>query len=271
MRIKRGINVETGISKVIKALLSMRSVLAHAEEPVNTGEGKSSGEGNDPTPNQTPTNDPTPTGNPTQTNDPVINYEDLISKARKEEKDKLYPQITSLKNKVTELTNSNNSNLLEIGKKDARIRELEEQLTKAQSGGMNESDVVKDLNNQIATLKKELKETKDSIVSRDVIENEVKAEYEIKLYKQQVLSDNKGAIIPELVMGTTKEEIDASLEVAKNRYNDIVQGAVGRVKVPVANTGSGVGSSLKISVEDIANLDPRSSEYAEMRAKLGLK
>lgn len=44
---------------------------------------------------------------------PPINYEELIAKARKEEKQKLYGEIEGLKSQVKMLTENNNKLLLE--------------------------------------------------------------------------------------------------------------------------------------------------------------
>lgn len=65
----------------------------------------------DPRPNQ----DPKPMG--------TVNFEELIAKARQEEKDKLYPEIQSWKEK-------HNNLLLVIAERDAKIKELEGEITK---------------------------------------------------------------------------------------------------------------------------------------------
>ena len=85
----RGIKAE--ISNVVKKLIIFK---AFAEEPVKS--------------------------DTTQT----VNYEDLIAKARKEEKDKQFKNIERYKTQVETLTSQHNSDIL-------RIAELEKLLTEA--------------------------------------------------------------------------------------------------------------------------------------------
>ena len=67
----------------------------------------------------------TPQVEETSTPQPTVNFEDLIANARKQEKDKLYPQIKKLEEEKKKLVEKNNQHLLTIGEKDARIKELE--------------------------------------------------------------------------------------------------------------------------------------------------
>ena len=94
--------------KIFKAYV--RSMIAkrpfvlnvHAEEPTNTTNvtdnpegGQQGQQGEEPT-NKTPKkDDPKPSG--------TVNFEDLIAKARKEERDKLYPELNKYKEKVNNL------------------------------------------------------------------------------------------------------------------------------------------------------------------------
>ncbi len=72
-----------------------------------------------------------------------INYEDLISKARKEEKDKLYPQIESLKTQINSWTEKANTHLITIAEKDSEIAELKKQVeTLKNSKGDKDSELV---------------------------------------------------------------------------------------------------------------------------------
>ena len=71
---------------------------------------------------QTPAPNPSPTPQPTEPSQ--INYEELIARARKEEKDKLYIQIKTLKDDLKEMTKQNNKNLLEAGTLKAEIDNL---------------------------------------------------------------------------------------------------------------------------------------------------
>ena len=118
----------------------------------------------------------------------TINFEDLISKARKEEKEKLYPQITSLKTKVDELIEKSNGNLLILEQKDKEIKRLEGELEKVKDSKVEtESETVKRLQGEIKDLKANLEKAEKNKVDKTELENsirdELKNEYEIKLYR----------------------------------------------------------------------------------------
>ena len=218
-----------------------------------------------------------PTDNTAST---TINFEDLISKARKEEKEKLYPQITSLKTKVDELTEKNNGHLLTIEQKDKEIKRLEGELEKVKNSKVEtESETVKRLQGEIKDLKANLENAEKNKVDKTELENtvreELKNEYEIKLYRIEKINspEYRDSIIPELVMGTSKEEIDSSLEASKQRYEEITNSVLTKenVKLSSGNINTGSLNTKEFTVEDIMNLDPRSEDYAEFRKKIGLK
>lgn len=251
MRIKNGINTER--TNLFKKLMCIN---VFAEE-VSTD-------------NQTQQqNEPVAPETPKQ---PTVNFEDLIANARSQEKAKLYPQIDKLKEEKNALTEKNNAHLLTIGEKDSEIRELKakiEKLEKASGEGASERE--KTLLAEIDTLKAKIKEMETTVVSREDLESEIRGEYEVKLYREQKLREVGDTVIPELITGSTKEEIDASIEISKKRYEEITNRVIGSVNVPVANTNLSSVHAKDLKIEDIANLDPRSPEYAQLRAKLGLK
>lgn len=222
---------------------------------------------------ETPVVDETPEEKaPETTATPQVNFEDLIAKARQQEKAKLYPQIEKLQKEKNALTEKNNANLLIIGEKDARISELEKQLAdsnKANESNANENE--KALLSKITDLENTITNMKANTVSREELEAEIKAEYEVKLYREQKLRELGDTVIPELITGTTKEEIDASVTISQERYNQITNKVLSGVQVPVGNVSTSSFHSHNLKLEDIANLDPRSPEYAQLRARLGLK
>lgn len=221
---------------------------------------------------------------------PTINYEDLIAKARKEEKEKQYKTIEKLKGQITTLTEQHNNDLLVVAG-------LKEDLAKAESKlsttGDGDSEAVKTLKEEIKTLQesvtkltdenKKLKEVESP--SREEIEAEVRAEleaeYEVKTYKAEKMAELKDEIlVPELVMGTTKEEIDASIKSALDRSAKIKE-SLGvnsenkkqqkrTPKSPANPSISGI-QNKEISMEYLASLDVGSKEYAEVRKQLGLR
>lgn len=274
MRIKRGSKVELNTEK-IKAVIGKITLRAFAD---TEGEGEKTGaDGGDGGESKTP---------------PTVNYEDLISKARKEEKDKQYKNIERLKTQVNTLTEQHNNDLLTIADLEKKLEEANKKLTTAGSG---DSEEIKTLKATIQTLEGEKadldKKVKDYEAnkpqSREEIEKEVRTElekeYEVKTYKAQKMVELKDQLlVPELVGGDTKEDIDKSIEAALSRSEEIrkslgiVGGEGGEKKPPKrtpkspANPSGGTGTK-EVSFERLATMDVRSKEYAELRQQLGLK
>lgn len=205
-----------------------------------------------------------------------INYEDLISKARKEEKDKLYPQIDGLKKDKDALVEKCNTHLLTIAGKDEKIQELLGEIEKMKtSKGTSESEELANLRKENKKLEKQIKDMQDNAINPEEFEKKIReqvsGEYEIKLYREEKLRETGDACIPELVFGSTKEEIDASLEKSKERYTQIT-GKVTSTKinnVPPANPGNNPFGDKEINIEAIQNMPMK--DWAEERKKLGLR
>ena len=220
---------------------------------------------------------------------PTINYEDLIAKARKEEKEKQYKTIDKLKGQIATLTEQHNNDLLVKADLEKQLKEANDKLTTAGSG---DSEEVKTLKETIKTLEKDKadldKKVKDyeanKPVSREEVEAEVRAEleaeYEVKTYKATKMAELKDDIlVPELVMGTTKEEIDASIQSALDRSAEIKKNLgistdkkqTKRTPKSPANPSVSSVQDNEVSLERLATMDVRSKEYAELRKQLGLR
>lgn len=231
-------------------------------------------------------------------NTPSINYEDLIAKARKEEKDKQYKTIEKLKTQVQTLTQQHNDDLLVVADLKEKLQTAQDKLTEAGKGDSEEVNTlkttIKDLEKNISDLEKKVKDFEDNKPqSREEIEKEVRAEleaeYEVKTYKAEKMAELKDdLLVPELVGGSTKEDIDKSIEAALERSKQIRKSLGlsdddngGGKKKPTtqqkrtpktpANPSSGGSGEHEISMEYLASLDVRSKEYAEVRKQLGLK
>lgn len=276
-----GHNATLSMARVYLPVFRLLGFRAYADEqPIGTGEGGGDDSGNG-------TSGTVGTGS-------SLNYEDLIQKARKEEKDKQYKVIEKLRTELRTMTNNNNSNLIRIGELDEEVKSLNAKLTSAGSG---DSEAVKTLKKELETsnaelekVRGELKTAKDSFVDeselRKKIEDEVRAEYEVKNYRLEVLAKNTDVLVPELVTGTTKEEIDNSLKVAKTRseeirsqfspqtpqgQNNMSGNSIFAGRMPAVSSPNVQSSLASVSMQDLAKLDPASPEYAEMRRKLGLR
>ena len=243
---KRGFNTKTNlVNKVIKGII----ISAKAEEP---------------TVDETPQEEVKTT--------PVVNYEDLIAKARKEEKDKLYSQLQGKDSKINDLTEKNNSLLLGLSSKDEEIKALKNEIKGLKSANTkSENETIRGLEDDKNNLLATIDQLKNEQVQIEEIENRIKEEYEVKLYRMEKLNSVGDEIISELVTGTTKEEIDASFEVAKAKYDSIKERYVSKStqSIPVANVDTSSLNANSINATDISKMSP--SEWAEYRAKLGLK
>ena len=219
----------------------------------------------------------------------TVSYEQLIARARQEEKDKLYPQLQAEKDKVKELIQKNNELLVKMGSLQNEYDVVKAQLDDFKNNkGVNENAEITALKAELEKVKKEYKEFKagtvDEATLRQQVEAEVKQQYEVEMYKVEKLNSDefKGQIIPELVSGDTKEAIDESLAKSKARYEELIgvnrnqqqqpqQGQqLGAVPtMPVGNPNTQSFISATISAEEIQRMTPE--QWAEYRTKLGLK
>ena len=203
---------------------------------------------------------------------PVVNYEDLIAKARKEEKDKLYSQLQSKDSKINDLTEKNNSLLLGLSSKDEEIKALKNEIKGLKSANTkSDNETIRGLEEEKSNLLATIDQLKNEQVQIEDIENRIKNEYEVKLYRMEKLNSVGDEIISELVTGTTKEEIDASFEVAKAKYDSIKDRYISKTtqNIPMANVDTSSLNVNSVNAVDISKMS--ASEWAEYRAKLGLK
>ena len=222
--------------------------------------------GNEPIVNPNPAPQLTPTA-------PTVNYEDLIAKARTDEKNKLYPEIEKLKTEVAKNVERINALLISVAEKDELLKQKDKELaekdakyTALEKEGANGMDKeLKALQEQLAQLQADLAKKDEEIV-------QVKAKAEVDNYKATKLKD-LDEDFHDLVIGNSKEEIDASFAKAKEKFEKIatkygVQ-ANPQVGLPKPNP-SVVNNTYKgVKPEDIAKMSP--AEYAEYRKNLGFK
>ena len=228
---------------------------------------------------------------------PVVNFEDLVSKARKDEKDKVYPLVEELKKQNKVLTKANNEHLLTVAALEEQVKSLTEQLAKAGRGDPQEVlDLKKNLDDALKLvdgLRGELESrpqgTEDEL--RAAIEQEVEKRYEVKFYRLRKLQEAGDEIlVPELVVGDTEEAVDASIAAAIEQTKTIKAklGLDGTEKKkqgggkneeggeppkkpkpnPANPTGKGLNSLGDFDPAVIRNMTDE--DYAEWRRKVGL-
>lgn len=220
---------------------------------------------------------PLATVQPVVTSQPLISFEQLIAQARQEEKSKLYPEITSLKADKVKLTKDLNDALLQLGTKEATIMELRGQLEVAKTGTVDPEEV-RVLKEKIVTLETE----------NNVFKSEAEQASTQKLREAEILK-YEGKVIPELVTGTTVEEIAESVKASNARYLEITGGVVGapqtqaptNFQTPPLVGGfqsptfanpvvDGVGFDNRV-VTDSMIRNMSATEYASWRKQAGLK
>lgn len=233
----------------------------HAEELTNTTkvvdsteDGQQVGE---PTNKTSKKDDPKPSGS--------VNFEDLIAKARKEERDKLYPELNKYKEKVNNL-------MLVIAERDSEIADLKKELEEVKK----ESEKLKENVEKGVKTNKTISEltTTISVLERQLEELQAKYDADVtalklESFKKEKIMEAGGELIPELVTGNSEEEILASIELAKQRYQEIIQKAVQNVQMPAANPNQNVIQLKEKSIEEISSMTPQ--QWAEYRKQLGLK
>lgn len=272
-------NFKAEATETIRRAISFLALNVFADE----------GEGNDPTP---ATGGASSTGTSPAT--PSLNFEELIKTARQEEKDKLYPQISSLKEKVKVLTESNNEALLKCAEWKQKY---EAEVAKQNSG--EKSEEVKNLETEIATLKAENEELKKNTLDEATLRAQIEAEFTVKNHLEKVKEQNKDTVLSvfmDEITGSTVEEIDQSLQKAIDKSNSVREQVTGTVNNPTSNTPANTpisnpstgtsnvppkappianpsgGSTMpkNFDPEYVRGLQPGTPEYEEFRKSLGL-
>lgn len=236
----------------------MRKILpfflnVHAEEP---DDGDSGNKGQTTPPTDPPVTNPTLSG--------TVAFEELIAKARQEEKDKLYPVIDSWKKK-------HNDSLLVIGERDKTIKELttakadlEKQISESNGKGAEKHE------KEVSALKATITGLELKIADYEAKLTDSESKYALELYKLKKIAEAGNALIPELVTGSNEAEIDASIEASKTRYMEIIsKSGGGGYTIPNPHIGV-IGNVFKDkSPEEISKMSPK--EWGEYRKSLGLK
>lgn len=218
---------------------------------------------------------------------PSLNLEEVISRVRREEKDKLYGKIKKLEEERNELRGKVNDYIMQIAQYQARLEDAEKKADPAE---------VKKLQDQVEQLTKDLEEAKKSAPDEEELRKKIQAEFDVKLYAKEQLAEHEDilSIFHDEVKGNTKEEVDASIAAAVEKSTKVKKdlglvddegnptdgkkkkkkkdegGGTQRKDPPVANPTSD-NEEPGFDPDYIRNLDPRSDEYKEFRKKMGLR
>ena len=196
----------------------------------------------------------------------TVNFEDLIKKAREEEKAKLYPQIEKLKKEKNDLL-TNVSELQEevdaLKGENTSLSETKGKLETSLKEGTASNKTVQKLNLKISQLERDLED------ARSAHESEV-ATLKLEAFKEKQIALAGSDVIPELISGNTEEEVLESIEKSKTRYKEIFDRAIGGVQLPTSNPNSqAIQLNMDVSEQEISAMTQE--QYAEYRTRLGMK
>lgn len=168
----------------------------------------------------------------------IPEVKDFIQKVRKQEKDKLYTEIQKKDTKIKEL--------------EGEILLLNNRLKSSTETSINEQE---ELRTEVQRLSETVAELKKDIRRK-----------ELDLFKERALKEAGDELILDLVSGETEEEILSSIEVAKQRYQEIVEKAVSKkpkVEVPKPTNPQQPKGIKQLTAQEIAKMSPK--EWAEHR------
>lgn len=226
---------------------------------------------------------------------PQVNYEELIAKARKEEKQKLYGEIEGLKSQVKMLTENNNKLLLEKAEAEKALEQFKQDSKNGNDETVKELEAkIEVLQGELETVKKAKEELESNKVDEKEIREKIEAEYEIKDYVKTEKEKYDKVILNHLkdtVKGATKEEVDESVKkaveesnkiradlgiepvtlesLADDKKDDKKKGDKKDKKAPAPNPNNDPNNDELLSEEVVGKLDPMRNPkaYAEWREK----
>ena len=177
----------------------------------------------------------------------IPEVKDFIQKVRKQEKDKLYTEIQKKDTKIKEL--------------EGEILLLNNRLKSSTETSINEQE---ELRTEVQRLSETVAELKKDIRRK-----------ELDLFKERALKEAGDELILDLVSGETEEEILSSIEVAKQKYQEIVEKAISKkpkVEVPKPTNPQQPKSIKQLTAQEIAKMSPKEwAEHREMvKKQLGL-
>jgi DNA repair exonuclease SbcCD ATPase subunit len=158
----------------------------------------------------------------TTTNSTKFYTDEDLAKVRSQEKDKLYPQIESLKEELNSLRKEKEE---EASRKSAEAEAEAARLKEAQESELDAKSYAelktKELQEQLERERSE-RERAFALLERE------KTFADLQAYRQQVIETERDNIIPQLVdfiQGNSREEITASVEQLKERSASILESA----------------------------------------------
>jgi DNA repair exonuclease SbcCD ATPase subunit len=201
--------------------------------------------------------------------------EEDLAKVRTQEKDKLYPTIEKLKEQVDVLTREREEQSARL---NAEAEEKNAQLRAQQEEELSAKDLLKLKESE---WKEQLERERQERERAFALLEQEKAFADIQSFRQQLLEQERENIIPELVdliSGSTREELQSSVESLKDRSSRILESAQSamqnarremtgtRVTTPPAGPLETQTEQRNFTAQEIASMSV--DEYAKYRSRL---
>lgn len=201
--------------------------------------------------------------------------EEDLAKVRSQEKDKLYPQIESLKEELNSLRKEKEEATMA---KDAEAQALAE---KAKAEALAELDAKSYADTRLTELQEQLERERQERERAFALLEREKTFADLQNYRAQRLDQERENIIPELIdliTGNTQEEIESSIAGLKDRSARILESAQSamqnarkemtgtRVTAPSAGPLDTNSEQRQFSAEDIQSMSL--NDYAKYRDRL---
>ena len=214
-----------------------------------------------------------PTINPDLLKDP--NVVAAIEEARRQEKDKVYGRVQTLEERLAEVERERQERL---AAEEAARKEAEEAARKAAEEEMSVRELLAKREEEWKNRFNEIEQTVEQERAVFAMERQYQ---ELQQYRAEVIAANDDYLMPELrdlITGNTKEEIDASVALVRDKTSAIVEQMQAQqnqqrqqmrgvpVTAPPVGPLENESSHKTLSADDIAGMDMET--YAKMRDKL---
>lgn len=174
-----------------------------------------------------------------------------VETARKEEKDKLYPTIEALKDTVKAIQDQLRE---EKEEKEKIKKEAEDEAERQRQAKLSADE------RQLEAIKRIEEQLSEERKARQALEKKQEAEAKkqrLEKYRAEALKAAGDELIEDLVKGNTEAEIDASIEIAKARYAELV-----------AKVKEETGDRIKRGMPKSTNPDTAALEEQELDERL---
>ncbi len=188
--------------------------------------------------------------------------EEMLTKARQDEKQKLYKSLEKVKQESAKIEAERDKVFEDLNSAKAQLKTLEDS---------NMSDIEK-VTQQVKLLMEQNDQLKAQMDQVSKLAEVKVRESELKTYKQKRVEES-GLMFPEMVVGDTQEDIDTSISTLKEREASVRSQLEDKLRAELAvnvprpmspnNNSETVAASDRYSIAKMSR-----SDYKAMRSKL---